>query len=725
MPIVESSLPSVADWLAEEKNNRMLDSIEKIISILGVPLALCAALLRLFQWLRKTENPIDTNHFLKPVTEQRLRQRWFPEFNRERSHWVDRGATATSLVLNCKQLLLRGPSGIGKTREAVELIASMSGNEFPANAIFELNKNAVIDSAKADKQQFLNLLQKEFDSSQYPHLCVLVDDLPHHYPNQELLEHIQTMSDWLGQQCKYFYLVLTARDDHIQPVHEQWFTSMALQAVCLETLKQEQGLQLLQAGMASIPALSGVDEALINAFMDEYQGRPQQITIGLRLWQSEIGQLQSAKAVRELSHRARQHGWNDIWKNLQQNNPDLPLTELRRALCLFYHANITSYAPLVDLLGMTLWQQRQPRWYLRNRLNTLHKTALTIGLSIEDDVYQFDDAAVETACDQNNVERVFDPFLLNRNHFFRWLLSWYGGFKVLSEALYQRGLSLAVSGQYAEGNHFLTNVIRLNPEDYTAYYNRGVAYQALQGYEEALADYTTSIRLNQEFAIAYNNRGLIYQKLQRYSDALTDYDTAIRLNPEYARAYYNRGLTYEVLQLYQEELTDYDTAIRLNPEFAKAYYNRGNIYNSLQRYEEAVDDYATAIRLNPEDAYAYYNRGNTYKVLRRYEEALADYTAVIRLSPELAMPYGARGHLFLIQNKADLAISDIEKGLSFNQYSPAVTAFTLCLLAQAYDLKGDQQSACTALSKALAIQSEHENALVLWEQLGCESKESG
>jgi tetratricopeptide (TPR) repeat protein len=95
---------------------------------------------------------------------------------------------------------------------------------------------------------------------------------------------------------------------------------------------------------------------------------------------------------------------------------------------------------------------------------------------------------------------------------------------------------------------YLTNSIRLKPDDFEAYNNRGLTYSYLFQYQLALKDYNEAIRLKPDYAEAYNNRGVVYAYLGRYQNAQADYDKAIRLKPDDNGAYYNYACLF-ALQL--------------------------------------------------------------------------------------------------------------------------------------------------------------------------------
>jgi tetratricopeptide (TPR) repeat protein len=201
---------------------------------------------------------------------------------------------------------------------------------------------------------------------------------------------------------------------------------------------------------------------------------------------------------------------------------------------------------------------------------------------------------------------------------------------------YQRGRSLADSGNYQAAVADYTRAIELDPNDEVIVNSRGVAYYNLEEYDLALADYNRAIELDPNYVNAHNNRGIIYRNLEEYDLALADYTRAIELDPNHVLAYVNRGNVYKDLEEYDLALADYNRAIELDPNYASAYNNRGDAYYKLGNYQAAFADFNRAIELDPNYATAYNNRGWSNYQLSNYEAALADWTEAVRLGYSIA-----------------------------------------------------------------------------------------
>lgn len=80
--------------------------------------------------------------------------------------------------------------------------------------------------------------------------------------------------------------------------------------------------------------------------------------------------------------------------------------------------------------------------------------------------------------------------------------------------------------------------------DFTdALFNRGFTRSILGEYAASLPDIDEAIRQNPGDATLYNLRGNVNTLFGKYWDALEDFDRAIDIDPRYSEAVYNRGIT--------------------------------------------------------------------------------------------------------------------------------------------------------------------------------------
>ena len=199
------------------------------------------------------------------------------------------------------------------------------------------------------------------------------------------------------------------------------------------------------------------------------------------------------------------------------------------------------------------------------------------------------------------------------------------------EGRHKKGFKESSNTNHPPTITYLSDAIRLNPDNQNAYLKRGDTYYRLKQYKKAIVDYNKIIELDPENVIAYGRRGDAYGRLKLYESAIIDYDKAVDLDPGYAPAYNNRANIFYTIRKYEKAIEDYSKTIELDPENDTVYSNRGLVYSGLKQYEKAIEDYNKAIELAPEDAYNYVYLSRISILTGNYESALAVITRALSL----------------------------------------------------------------------------------------------
>lgn len=137
---------------------------------------------------------------------------------------------------------------------------------------------------------------------------------------------------------------------------------------------------------------------------------------------------------------------------------------------------------------------------------------------------------------------------------------------------YQKGLGLALAGNYAEAIETFTKAIQLDPQYARAYYDRGTTHGYLGNYQSAIRDFTRAIELKPNDAWSYGNRGIAYGYLGNYQQAIRDFTKAIELNPNddyIGQTYHNRAIAYFKAGNNQQGINDLKIAARLGDKPAQ------------------------------------------------------------------------------------------------------------------------------------------------------------
>lgn len=208
---------------------------------------------------------------------------------------------------------------------------------------------------------------------------------------------------------------------------------------------------------------------------------------------------------------------------------------------------------------------------------------------------------------------------------------------------------------YAQAIAYLTQAVRLNPNNDTAYNYLGQAHFRKGNNAEAVANYDRVIALTPNYTEAYTNRARAHAKANDYERAIADYEQAIRLNPNDAWAYNYRGLAHAGMQDTNRAIADLKIAYRLAPNDTTIMRNYGKIrkqpisiyesgeetgiatqYYKNRDYQRAGVHFQRAIWHNPNSATAYNGLGLVFFQLRRYDDAIANFEEAVQISPNHA-----------------------------------------------------------------------------------------
>ncbi|MEP6946938.1 MAG: tetratricopeptide repeat protein [Acidobacteriota bacterium] len=152
----------------------------------------------------------------------------------------------------------------------------------------------------------------------------------------------------------------------------------------------------------------------------------------------------------------------------------------------------------------------------------------------------------------------------------------------------------------------ISEVLKADPKNATAYYLRGMIDFKQAKYDEALADQTKAIELNTNanFPQFYFERGLTYQyrTTPDYKLALADFSKAIQIAPSYKSAYEKRAWSNFSLQNWTAAESDYSQAIKLGSSTLAVYANRAVANLNLKNYDQSMADSRKALEIDPTNA---------------------------------------------------------------------------------------------------------------------------
>jgi len=607
------------------------------------------------------------------------------------------------LLDNATRLLIRGRTGLGKTREAIALVQRLA----------------------AHKREPITVLLPKPPLTPPPftwppewptrNIVLLLDNVQEHWGfaapgGRERMEALAAgdLRGWLHQAVAHleerfkgsdFRVIATVRDDpaelweRIEPDSPFW---RAFTIYHLPDWKEPQREELCRT-TADWQQIGEVEEDARRLMVQRCDGTPASIITFLK-GHKGAERLSLAEA-REFDGRYP-NDWERIWRDKIAPYP--AARYLFAALSILNQARVTPYKYLAVRLAARLWDerfawQREPEVEGPSGLKWVESW-----VAEEDGILKCPEAYLEGRGDLRANAALLTDLLLaaSREEERR---------EELLPSLFNLGYTLQVELADPEGAiKAYSRVVELDPKDHVAFNNRGTAYAVKAKLAEepeeklsllnlAIADYDRAIAIKPDYEMAFYNRGNAYYKKAKLAEepeerlslldkAIADCSEAIGIKPDLEAAFNNRGTAYadkselvkepeEKLSLLDLAIADYDRAIAIKPDLEAAFNNRGTAYadkselvkepeEKLSLLDLAIADYDRAIGIKPDDEEAFNNRGLAYakkaELAERREErlslldlAIADYTEAIGIKPDYEAAFNNRGTAYA--DKAELA----------------------------------------------------------------------
>ncbi|MBK8974734.1 MAG: tetratricopeptide repeat protein [Planctomycetes bacterium] len=279
----------------------------------------------------------------------------------------------------------------------------------------------------------------------------------------------------------------------------------------------------------------------------------------------------------------------------------------------------------------------------------------------------------------------------------------------------RRSKALVRLGRTAEAQTELEHALEVEPDSPAVLGALATTADVRRDVDAAIRYLERAYALDPDSAVYANNLGSLYWREARFAEAEPVLRRAIELEPTDPVAYMNLGLVLQSTgQLGQAE-KQYRLAIEVNPEYASTYVNYGYLLLGTPRVDEAERLLRKALELDPRHTMGCANLGTLLSDHGRREEAVALYREFLRVTPDVGT----------IQNNLaeDLGRlgTDLDEALDLARAAVAAAPqrptrhSTLGIVLAA---RGDLQEAETALTEAVELFGEVEDAAGCWHELG-------
>jgi len=163
-----------------------------------------------------------------------------------------------------------------------------------------------------------------------------------------------------------------------------------------------------------------------------------------------------------------------------------------------------------------------------------------------------------------------------------------------------KGLILAVAGNFNESMRCHMKAFELDPKHVDAISNIGMAHTKLGNLEEAIEWYDKAIKIDPKHETTWNNKGNLLSKLEKYQEAMECYDRALEINPRYLAAMNNKAVELIHLKHYDEALALLNKVLKGRPLFSEGWYVKGKAYIGMGKFDKAIVCLERSTRLNPD-----------------------------------------------------------------------------------------------------------------------------
>ncbi|MEI8348872.1 MAG: serine/threonine-protein kinase [Candidatus Omnitrophota bacterium] len=174
--------------------------------------------------------------------------------------------------------------------------------------------------------------------------------------------------------------------------------------------------------------------------------------------------------------------------------------------------------------------------------------------------------------------------------------------------LSEKGVSLAVLGQYDEAVAYHEKAILLEPSLSAAWHNKGAAHARAGKYSEAMASLEKALSLNEGHAPSWNLLSFCYNRLSNWEESLKAAERALSI-VEYASALCHKGIALFNLNREEEALLCFQKALKLDPNNVETLCSTARCYLETGKFGNAIHSYGKALELDSGNATAWYSLG--------------------------------------------------------------------------------------------------------------------
>lgn len=194
----------------------------------------------------------------------------------------------------------------------------------------------------------------------------------------------------------------------------------------------------------------------------------------------------------------------------------------------------------------------------------------------------------------------------------------------------------------------------------------------------------------------YLKRGQIFFQLHQFQKAINDFNTTLSIDDSIQQAYFGRGMALARNGQINEGIKDLSHFIKNNPNSSLAYTKRGVRYIWAGKLVNAKNDLLRAVKLDNQNSEAHDDLGVIYAQQKDFDNALKHFSLAIQYDPSYQKAYHNMAMAYILTNKPNQALSAVNKALVLDNDSRN----SLMLKSEILNALGEKNKAVEVMRKA-------------------------
>ncbi len=223
--------------------------------------------------------------------------------------------------------------------------------------------------------------------------------------------------------------------------------------------------------------------------------------------------------------------------------------------------------------------------------------------------------------------------------------------------------------QYEKAIPLLKKVLKLDPEDISAYVHLGQIYVVRNEPEKSIEAFEQAVKLKPGDLRIYIMLGEGYMEAGRHKEGLAVFKKALELEPECKEAYLNMGLHYFRNQKYSKAGDLFQKVLEVDPEEGTAHDYMSEIYWKLGDYDKIESEAEALLENNPDNNMALsslMNLGIMYQITQQNKAAQDVLEKVIGIKPDIGRAHYYLGMVYFQEKRLPDALASLKKAIKYD-----------------------------------------------------------